>query len=140
MFSQFGGYYKQRNMMNIGNYSHFVLTVRDVQVTCDFYARVLGMTVISFGEGRKALRFGSQKINLHQAGQEFEPKATAPTPGAADFCLITNTLIEDVYAHLKSNHISALMPPSERDGAAGKIRSVYFHDPDGNLVEVSNMM
>ncbi|MBC7872038.1 MAG: VOC family protein [Chitinophagaceae bacterium] len=124
--------------MNIDRIDHFVLTVRDVQTTCDFYARVLGMSVISFGEGRKALRFGSQKINLHQAGKEFEPKASTPTPGAADFCLITSSPIEEVYAQLKNNHVSALMPPSERDGATGKIRSVYFHDPDGNLVEVAN--
>ncbi len=116
---------------------HAVLTVRDVERTCDFYARVLGMEVITFGEGRKALRFGKQKFNLHQAGREFEPKAGAPTPGSADFCLITTTPLARVIDHLEKCGVEILEGPVSKTGATGPIESVYFRDPDKNLVEVS---
>ncbi len=114
-----------------------MLTVRDVERTCDFYSRVLGMEVITFGEGRKALRFGKQKFNLHKAGREFEPKAGTPTPGSADFCLITTTPLARVIDHLEKCGVEILEGPVSKTGATGPIESVYFRDPDKNLVEVS---
>ena len=116
---------------------HAVLTVRDVERTCDFYTRVLGMEAITFGEGRKALRFGKQKFNLHQAGREFEPKARTPTPGSADFCLISTTPLARVIDHLEKCGVEILEGPVTKTGATGPIESVYFRDPDKNLVEVS---
>ncbi len=117
---------------------HFVLTVRDIAVTCDFYSRVLGMFTEEFEGGRKALRFGEQKINLHQAGKEFEPKAREPVLGSADFCLITDFPLECVMRHLASCGVEIIEGPVERTGAIRQINSVYFRDPDGNLVEVAN--
>jgi catechol 2,3-dioxygenase-like lactoylglutathione lyase family enzyme len=124
--------------MNIEAIDHIVLTVKDINATCVFYSKVLGMRITSFGGGRKALSFGTQKINLHQYGQEFEPKAKEPTPGSADLCFITVIPISDVIEHLVMNGVEDLEGPIHRTGAAGTIKSVYFRDPDGNLVEVSN--
>ena len=124
--------------MNIEAIDHIVLTVKDINATCVFYAKVLGMRITSFGGGRKALSFGTQKINLHQYRQEFEPKAKEPTPGSADLCFITAIPILDVIEHLGMNGVEILEGPIQRTGAAGTINSVYFRDPDGNLVEVSN--
>ncbi len=123
--------------MKIDRIDHIVLTVRDIEATCAFYTRVLGMTVTTFGAGRKALVFGGQKINLHQAGREFEPKAHAPTPGSADFCLISAIPLPDVIAHLAGCKVAIVDGPVAKTGARGAIRSVYFRDPDLNLVEVS---
>ena len=124
--------------MNIEAVDHLVLTVKEIDATCAFYSRVLGMRVISFGGGRKALAFGMQKINLHQQGREFEPKALSPTPGSADLCLITTTPLPQVIAHLAANKVEIIAGPVARTGAVGAIESVYFRDPDGNLLEVSN--
>jgi catechol 2,3-dioxygenase-like lactoylglutathione lyase family enzyme len=124
--------------MKIARIDHFVLTVRDIAATCDFYGRALGMSVETFGAGRTALRFGAQKINLHQAGREFEPKADTPTPGSGDFCLITEVPIETVIAHLQPKGFAIEEMPSPRTGAVGPIRSIYLRDPDRNLVEISN--
>lgn len=124
--------------MQIDRIDHLVLTVRNLERTCDFYTRVLGMDVITFGEGRKALAFGEQKFNLHEVGKEFEPKAEKPTPGAVDICLITRMPIEDVVTHLHSTGVTVIDGPVWRTGATGAIVSVYFRDPDGNLIEVSN--
>ena len=124
--------------MKIDRVDHFVLTVVDIDTSCDFYARVLGMDIVSFGQGRKALSFGSQKINLHQHRHEFEPKARQPTPGSGDFCLITSVPLEQVIEHLKHCEVTIEEGPVSRTGACGPIQSVYFRDPDGNLVEVSN--
>ena len=124
--------------MEIDRIDHFVLTVRDLGATCDFYTRVLGMRAVTFGDGRRALEFGRQKLNLHQAGNEFEPKAQHPTPGSADFCLITDTGIEDVIAHVRACGVDVIEGPVAKTGATGRLVSVYFRDPDGNLVEVSN--
>lgn len=123
--------------MRIDRLDHLVLTVRDIAATCDFYARVLGMEVVTFGEGRKALAFGQQKFNLHEAGREFEPKAQRPTPGSADLCLIADGPLEDVIAHLRACGVAVLEGPVRRTGAVGPILSVYFRDPDQNLIEVS---
>ena len=124
--------------MHIDRIDHIVLTVRDVQATCDFYARVLGMSVVTFGQGRNALLFGRQKINLHEVGKEFEPKANSPTAGSADFCLITDTPINEVIAHLEASGVPVAEGPVARTGATGAIWSVYVRDPDQNLIEVSN--
>ena len=123
--------------MRIERLDHLVLTVRHIAATCDFYARVLGMEVVTFGEGRKALAFGQQKLNLHEAGREFEPKAERPTPGSADLCLIAQGPLDAVIAHLAACDVAILEGPVRRTGALGPITSVYFRDPDGNLVEVS---
>jgi catechol 2,3-dioxygenase-like lactoylglutathione lyase family enzyme len=123
--------------MKIDRIDHLVLTVKDIEATCTFYSNVLGMEVETFGEGRKALKFGSQKLNLHQKGKEFEPKADHPTPGAIDICFITTDAVDDIKTELENKHIQT-EGIFERTGATGKIRSVYFRDPDQNLIEVSN--
>jgi catechol 2,3-dioxygenase-like lactoylglutathione lyase family enzyme len=125
-------------MIRILSLDHLVLTVVDIEATRDFYARVLGMEEIGFGGGRRALAFGEQKINLHQQGAEFEPKALRPTPGAADLCLLTETPLAEVIRLLGNCDVTILEGPVERKGATGPIRSVYVRDPDGNLVEVAN--
>ncbi|MDQ7027130.1 MAG: VOC family protein [Anaerolineae bacterium] len=117
---------------------HIVLTVRDVDKTCKFYHQVLGMEVVEFGKGRKSLHFGEQKINLHPTGSWIEPKAQQPTPGSSDLCLITMTPIADVIKHLKNHDVSIIEGPVNKTGAMGPIISVYFRDPDNNLIEVSN--
>ena len=126
--------------MRIDSLDHLVLTVRDVEATCAFYERALGMEVVSFGAGRKALAFGAQKINLHQAGQEFEPKAERPTPGSGDLCFLTSVPLEQVQAHLADCGVAVSEGPVRRTGAQGPILSVYFRDPDLNLIEVSNRL
>ncbi len=127
-------------MIRIDHLDHLVLTVASIDESCDFYARVLGMGIETFGEGRKALTFGNQKINLHRAGYEFEPKAERPTPGSADLCFISNTPLNDIIAHLKAEGVVIEEGPVRRTGATGPILSVYFRDPDGNLIEVSNIL
>jgi catechol 2,3-dioxygenase-like lactoylglutathione lyase family enzyme len=124
--------------MHIDRLDHLVLTVADIGKTCHFYTRVLGMKVVTFGANRKALSYGSQKINLHLRGKEFEPKAASPTPGSADLCFIATTAIDEVIAHLRQCDVIILEGPVKRTGASGPIMSVYFRDPDGNLIEVSN--
>ncbi len=126
--------------MKIDALDHLVLTVRDIKVSCDFYSSVLGMEVITFGAGRIALSFGSQKINLHQQGREFEPKAQRPTPGSADLCFITPTPLRAVIKHLSSCNVAVIEGPVQRTGAVEAILSVYFRDPDMNLIEVSNRL
>ena len=126
--------------MQIDHLDHLVLTVQDIERTCEFYARALGMQVVTFGEGRKALGFGNQKINLHQKGKEFDPKAQYPTPGSADLCFLTSIPLEQVIAHLQSCHVSLLLGPVERTGATKSLVSIYFRDPDGNLLEISNAL
>ena len=123
--------------MRIAGLDHLVLTVADVDYTLDFYERVLGMKPVVFDEGRYALAFGTQKINLHQAGREFEPKAAVPTPGSADLCFLTNAPVVEVVERLQANNVEILEGPVRRTGATAPIMSVYFRDPDGNLIEVS---
>ncbi len=127
-------------MIRIDHLDHLVLTVASIEESCDFYARALGMGVGTFGEGRKALTFGNQKINLHRAGHEFEPKADRPTPGSADLCFISTTPLDDIIAHLKAEGVAIMEGPVRRTGATGPILSVYFRDPDQNLIEVSNIV
>lgn len=125
-------------MIEIDRLDHLVLTVGDIETTVTFYREVLGLGVVTFGAGRVALTFGQQKINLHQVAQEFEPKAQVPTPGSADLCLIATTPLSEVVAHLKGLGIPIEEGPIARTGALGPILSVYFRDPDRNLIEVSN--
>lgn len=124
--------------MNINMLDHLVLTVKDIQTTVDFYVSVLGMEREEFGAGRLALKYGNQKINLHQAGKEFEPKADRPTPGSADLCFITEVPLDNAMAHVRSKGVAIIEGPVARTGATGPINSFYFRDPDMNLIEVSN--
>jgi catechol 2,3-dioxygenase-like lactoylglutathione lyase family enzyme len=124
--------------MEIIKIDHLVLTVKDVEKTISFYGSVMGMKNEVFGSGRVALKFGSQKINLHKFGKEFEPKAHKPTPGSADLCFITQLPLDDVMAHVKSCGVEIIEGPAERTGANGPLRSFYFRDPDHNLIEVAN--
>jgi catechol 2,3-dioxygenase-like lactoylglutathione lyase family enzyme len=129
---------KWKLTMKIDAIDHVVLTVKDIEATCAFYTRALGMTAVTFAPGRKALAFGSQKFNLHQQGMEFEPKALHPTPGSADLCLITSLEMTKVISHLQACGVALLDGPVKRTGAVGTLLSVYFRDPDQNLIEVSN--
>jgi catechol 2,3-dioxygenase-like lactoylglutathione lyase family enzyme len=129
--------------MRIERLDHLVLTVHDVQVTADFYARVLGMRVETFADDARTFRFGSlyfgdQKINLHQAGHEFEPKALYPTPGAGDLCFITTASPNEVIQHVRAFGVAILEGPVPRTGALGPMTSVYFRDPDQNLIEIAH--
>lgn len=117
---------------------HVVLTVRDEATAIAFYTRVLGMEVITFGQDRKAVRFGAQKINFHPQNRAIAPHAHRPTPGSADLCFMTSTPLSDVIQHLQRCGVAILAGPVPRTGAQGPIRSVYFRDPDLNLIEVSN--
>jgi catechol 2,3-dioxygenase-like lactoylglutathione lyase family enzyme len=118
---------------------HLVLTVASLNATIDFYTEVLGMDAVSF-DGRKALKFGDQKINLHQRGHEINPKAAHPTPGSADLCFVTLTPLDEVVEYLTQLRVHVEEGPVERAGAVGKLRSVYIRDPDHNLVEISNYL
>ena len=122
----------------IDRIDHIVLTVHDLERTIAFYSRVLGMEPVTFAGGRRGLAFGRQKLNLHQAGREFEPKALAPAPGTIDLCFISETPLADVIARLKAEGVVIIEGPVDRTGALGPMKSVYFRDPDGNLIEVSN--
>ncbi len=126
--------------MKIDSIDHVVFTVKDIEATCDFYSKVLGMEIVTFGQGRKALAFGSQKINLQQLGRESTLIAQKPTSGSADICFVTSVPLSEVVAHLSSFGVKLIGGPVERDGARGLMMSVYFRDPDLNLIEVSNYM
>ena len=124
----------------IAGIDHFVLTVRSVEDSCAFYGRVLGMRRLDEPKRPTALLFGSQKINLHEVGRTFEPKAKAPTPGSGDFCLVAAVPLAEIQASLEINGVATEVGPVERTGARGKMMSVYFRDPDDNLVEVSEYL
>lgn len=124
--------------MQLDAIDHVVLTVRDIPATVAFYTRVLGMREEVFGAGRRALVFGRCKLNLHQAGREFEPKAAQPVPGAVDLCLIARTPLADIAEQLAAQGIAIELGPVERTGAQGPLLSLYVRDPDGNLIELSN--
>ncbi|HXQ99352.1 MAG TPA: VOC family protein [Pseudomonas sp.] len=121
----------------IDHLDHLVLTAVDVEATVDFYTRVLGMQVQRFGDGRMAFSFGNQKINLHQRGKEFEPKAHLPVPGALDLCFIASIPLQQVITRLNEAQWPIIEGPVLRTGATGPIRSVYVRDPDLNLIEIS---
>jgi catechol 2,3-dioxygenase-like lactoylglutathione lyase family enzyme len=125
-------------MVKISTIDHIVLTVKDLDTTVQFYESVLGMSKETFGKGRVALKFGKQKINLHEYGKEFEPKANNPKPGSEDLCFITDTELAVAMAHVKSKGIEIIDGPVKRTGASGPMISFYFRDPDGNLIEVAS--
>jgi catechol 2,3-dioxygenase-like lactoylglutathione lyase family enzyme len=122
----------------IDRIDHIVLTVHDIERTLDFYGRVLGMEPVTFAGGRRGLAFGRQKLNLHQAGREFEPKALKTGPGTIDLCFISQTSLAQVMEDLRLHGVHVIEGPVPKTGALGPMQSVYFRDPDGNLIEVSN--
>ena len=126
-------------MINVERLDHLVLTVADLERTCAFYEKVLGMRVVTLAQGRTAVTFGAQKINLHVRGREFEPKASRPTPGSGDLCFIVTTPMEAVIGHLANCGVEIEHGPVPRAGATGPILSVYIRDPDGNLIELASL-
>lgn len=126
--------------LHIDRIDHLVLTVESIENTVDFYTRILGMEVVTFGAGRMALRFGQHKINLHQRGREFEPKAAHPVPGSADLCLLIALPLDQLITHLQAHAVVILEGPVQRIGAVGNLNSIYIRDPDGNLIEIANLL
>jgi catechol 2,3-dioxygenase-like lactoylglutathione lyase family enzyme len=126
--------------MKIKSIDHLVLTVTDISRTCSFYAEILQMEEVTFLNDRKALKFGDQKINLHLKGQEFEPKARKPTAGSLDICLTVATPLHEVTSELQAKDIRIELGPVKRTGANHTLISIYIRDPDGNLIELSNMI
>ena len=124
----------------IKSLDHLVLTVKDIAKTVEFYTTILGMQKEIFNQNRVALKFGSQKINLHQLGTEFEPKAYNVKEGSADLCFITQTSVTDFKTHIESLGVKVIEGPIKRTGAVGEINSIYVRDPDGNLIEIANYM
>jgi catechol 2,3-dioxygenase-like lactoylglutathione lyase family enzyme len=124
--------------MKLDRLDHLVLTVRDIEATCAFYERVLGMSRQSFAKGRVALHFGDQKINLHPHPSPIDPKAAVPEPGSADLCFITDTPIDEICSHLRAQGIEIEVGPKTTEGALGPMTSIYLRDPDGNLIEIAN--
>lgn len=124
----------------IDHLDHLVLTTVDVDACKDFYIRVLGMRLETFGQGRLAFCYGNQKINVHVRGHEFEPKAHLPVPGALDLCFIASVSLEEVIAQLEGQDWPIIEGPIQRNGATGPIRSVYVRDPDLNLIEISEQL
>lgn len=126
--------------MQLDSLDHLVLTVSDILATVFFYSRTLAMEEIIYGDGRIALSFGQQKINLHLAGEEFEPHAGRPQPGSADLCFLTSTPLDEVTRHLRNVGVEIIDGPVRRIGATGPLLSIYFRDPDGNLIELANLL
>ena len=124
--------------MLISNLDHLVITVRDLEATSSFYQTILGLDLIIFEDGRRALKVENQKINLHLKGEEIAPHAAFPTPGSADLCFITPLSITTFREHLTAHKITVELGPVERSGALGPMDSLYFRDPDQNLIEVSH--
>ncbi|MBB5216982.1 VOC family protein [Parapusillimonas granuli] len=124
----------------IHHLDHLVITTTDEQACVDFYVGVLGMTLVVFGEGRKAFSFGQQKINVHVKGSELEPKAHLPVPGALDLCFIADRPLDEVISALQAKGAAIIEGPVPRTGATGPIRSIYLRDPDLNLIEISEPM
>ena len=122
--------------MKIKQLDHLVLTVNDIDISVDFYQRVLGMTKVIFAGHRVALKFGQQKINLHELGSEFEPKAQVAIPGSADLCFVSDSPVQEAMQQVESCGVEILEGPVMRTGAMGEVTSFYFRDPDGNLIEV----
>jgi catechol 2,3-dioxygenase-like lactoylglutathione lyase family enzyme len=123
--------------MQIERIDHLVLTVQNVEASCTFYTKVLGMKAVAFQGGRKAVVFGNQKINFHESGQEFDPKASRPTPGSADLCLIANEPLTKIKSHLDNCGVIIIEGPVDRTGALGPMSSIYIRDPDQNLIEIA---
>ncbi len=124
--------------MVVTKLDHIVLTVKDIQTTVSFYTTVLGMKLERFGRDRVGLSYGTGKINLHEFGSEFKPKAWKPTPGSSDLCFIVSTPLNEIKTHVESIGITIIKGPVMRTGTKGPIESLYFRDPDQNLIEVAN--
>lgn len=125
-------------MISIDRVDHLVLTVADVERAAEFYERILGMQALSFPDDRRALSFGEQSIKLHAASDLVEPTATHPVPGSANLCFVTENAVSEVQEHLRANDVRIEEGPVIRTGAVGPITSLYFRDPDGNLIEVAH--
>ncbi len=125
-------------MCQLASLDHFVLTVANIEQAVAFYVNVLGMEEITFGNNRKAIAFGKQKINLHEAGHELQPHARKPLPGSADLCFLTDTPLPDWQARLQAHNVLIIEGPIERTGAQFPIISIYIRDLDGNLIEIAN--
>ena len=123
--------------MKIERIDHLVLTVQNIEVSCAFYTKVLGMKAVAFESGRQAVVFGNQKINFHEFGQEFVPKALRPTPGSADFCFIANDPLTKIISHVDICGVKIIEGPVQRTGAIGPMTSIYIRDPDQNLIEIA---
>ncbi len=123
--------------MKIERIDHLVLTVQNIKASCAFYTKVLGMKAVAFQNGRKAVVFGNQKINFHESGKEFDPKALRPTPGSADLCLVARDSLMKIMSHLDLCGVKIIEGPVERTGAMGPMTSIYIRDPDQNLIEVA---
>lgn len=132
------GGFPQKAGMSILGIDHLVLTVADIEATCAFYDRHLSIRTVPFGDGRSALQLGDQKINLHEVGKEFEPKAARALAGSGDLCLVSDDPVEELAARLTAGGVSIEAGPTYRTGARGPILSIHFRDPDGNLIEVAN--
>ncbi len=126
--------------MTVHSLDHLVLTVASISRTIGFYSRVLGMSPRTFGDGRVALHFGSQKLNLHELGNVTDRNVRHATPGSADLCFLTSVPMEEVVQHLNNSSVQVIEGPVTRTGAQGPIVSVYFYDPDENLIEISNLV
>jgi catechol 2,3-dioxygenase-like lactoylglutathione lyase family enzyme len=126
--------------IGIKNLDHLVITANNLQATIDFYTKVLGMEHVAFGDNLHSVHFGDQKFNIHDASTNVSPKAKNIVPGSEDFCLISETSVSQVIQHLQDCGVTVGQGPVTRSGAAGALQSVYFRDPDGNLVEVSNVI
>ena len=124
--------------MKVEQLDHLVLPVSDIERIAHFYTTHLGMEKRTFGEGRVALHFGDQKINLHPAGWDYEPKAKVSVAGTADLCFLVSEPVESLQADLIEGEIEVIEGPVERTGASGRLLSIYIRDPDGNLIELSN--
>jgi len=129
---------KFQQNIRVSHIDHIVLTVKNIEDSLKFYHNTLGMEIVTFGEGRKALKFGSQKINLHEAGGKSKPNALKPVPGSSDICFISHVPMNRITRELKNKNVEIIEGPLEKNGSAGKLISVYFRDPDGNLIELSN--
>jgi len=123
--------------MKIERIDHLVLTVQNIEVSCAFYTKVLGMKAVAFESGRQAVVFGNQKINFHESGQEFDPKALRPKPGSADLCFIANDPLTKIISHLDICGVKIIEGPVQRTGAMGPMMSIYIRDPDQNLIEIA---
>ena len=123
--------------MQIERIDHLVLTVQNIEVSRAFYTKVLGMKAVAFQGGRKAVAFGNQKINFHESGKEFDPKALRPTPGSADLCFVARDPLAKIKKHLDDCGVIIVEGPIERTGAMGPMTSIYIRDPDQNLIEIA---
>lgn len=123
--------------MKIERIDHLVLTVKNIEDSCAFYTKILGMKMVAFQGGRKAAVFGNQKINFHESGNEFDPRALRPTPGSADLCFVAREPLTKIMSHLDLCGVKVIEGPVERTGAMGSMTSIYIRDPDQNLIEIA---